>query len=163
MSPISRIIAASLLVAVAAAGSAWAQNVQGNPAYGVVALTSGFTPDPKVINVQSGGDVNSATLNSQAHTGTCGGNIATAPDVRLNFTAAQLPLIISVDSETDTTLVINGPDGHWYCDDDSGQGPLNPAVRFEHPASGQYDIWVGTYRDNQLHPAELNISELSSK
>ena len=163
MSSISRIIAASLLVACAAAGTASAQNFSATPTYGTVTLASGFPDDPKVVAVQSGGTVDSAALNSQPHAGTCAGNIATPPDVRLMYTSGQLPLIISVDSQSDTTLVINGPDGHWSCDDDSGQGPLNPSVRYEHPASGQYDIWIGTYGGTDLHPAQLNISELTSK
>ena len=30
---------------------------------------------------------------------------------------------------SDTTLVVNGPDGRWYCDDDGGNGSLNPALQ----------------------------------
>lgn len=159
------LIAASVLIA--AAGGASAQDVRQDPTYRTLDLRSGFTNDPVAIAVQSGGGVDAAALNHEQHVGTCSGNVGSPPDVRLNYTAGQLPLIISVDSQSDTTLVVNGPDGQWYCDDDSGHGPLNPSITFAHPGSGQYDIWVGTYNGNghgrELHPAQLNISELDSK
>jgi hypothetical protein len=109
--------------------------------------------------VRSGGNVDvSETLG-----GSCAGFVSDAPDYDLNFTAgaAGLPLIISVDAGEDTTLVINGPDGSWYCDDDSGEG-LNPSVQFNQPATGLYDIWVGTYGSRENVPATLSISELAS-
>jgi hypothetical protein len=152
---LARIVAASAALAVASLGVAAAQNMSLNPTYGTATLTSGFTPDPYVVNVQSGGTLNANTLSPS-----CAGFIATAPDVRLNFTGGSLPLIISVASSADTTLVVNGADGQWYCDDDSGANGLNPMVRFNNPPSGQYDIWVGTYGNASLQPAAVNISEL---
>ena len=74
--------------------------------------------------------------------------------------ALRSTLIISVASGEDTTLVINGPDGQWYCDDDTNG--VNPMVRFESPGSGQYDIYVGHYGQNRGVPARLYISELTS-
>ena len=119
---------------------------------------SGFTPDPQVVAVRSGGEINAATISQS-----CQGFISNAPDVRLNYTAGSLPLIISVAADADTTLVVNGPDGSWYCDDDGGENGLNPMVRFNAPASGQYDIWIGTYGNTSLQPAQLHISELTSQ
>jgi hypothetical protein len=157
MSPIVRMFAAgAALAAVAAAGVAAAQNYSLNPAYGTVNLTAGFTPDPYVVNVASGGR-NDA---SQTVSSSCRGFIAEAPDVRLNYRAGSFPLIISVNSSADTTLVVNGPDGSWYCDDDGGEQGLNPSLRFNSPQSGQYDIWVGTYGNASNQAAQLHISEL---
>jgi hypothetical protein len=152
-----RTLAAAGLAAFMAAAAAGAQNYTLNPSYGTVNLSGGFTPDPYIVEVQSGGGIAANSLGSG-----CVGNIANAPDVRLNFAAGSLPLIISVDSRADTTLVINGPDGRWYCDDDGGQG-LNPSIRFGSPQSGQYDIWIGTYGSSELRNAELHISELYSQ
>ncbi|MGE0044993.1 MAG: peptidase S1, partial [Hyphomonadaceae bacterium] len=119
-----------------AAVPASAQDWRLNPNYGSVTLRSGFTPDPYVVNLQSGGNINV----SQNISG-CLGYITRQPDFRLHWQAANygLPLIISVASNSDTTLVINGPNTQWYCNDDGGQG-LNPSVTFSNPASGQYDI-----------------------
>lgn len=148
---------AALGLAVLAAGAS-AQNYSLNPLYGTVNLSGGFTPDPYVINVQSGGTINAA----QSLGGSCVGYIANAPDVRLNFSAGSLPLIISVNSGADTTLVINAPDGSWYCNDDGGNG-LNPSIRWNSPMSGQYDIWIGTYASAANANAQLHISELYSQ
>lgn len=159
MSPIARTLAAgAALAAIATAGVAVAQNYSLNPTYGTLNLSAGFQPDPQVVSVQSGGNVNAQTLSSS-----CQGFIANAPDVRLNYRAGQYQLFISVDASADTTLVVNGPDGQWYCDDDGGNNGLNPLIRFNTPASGQYDIWVGTYGSASLQPAQLYISEVGTR
>ena len=79
-----------------------------------------------------------------------------------NVSGGSFPLILSVASGADTTLVVNGPDGSWYCDDDGGINGLNPALRFGSPQSGRYEIWVGTYAQGSTQPARLVISELDS-
>lgn len=156
MSPIVRILAAgAALAAVASAGIAAAQNYSLNPTYGTASLNAGFTPDPYVVNVQSGGSRDASNLSSS-----CRGFIADAPDVRLNYRSGSFPLIISANSNADTTLVVNAPDGSWYCDDDGGNIGMNPSIRFGTPQSGQYDIWIGTYGSATLQPAQLHISEL---
>ncbi|TIX50758.1 peptidase S1 [Alteraurantiacibacter aquimixticola] len=134
-----------------------AQDTGGTPAYGEIDLSSGFTPDPYSVNLQSGGSVAASELGSS-----CSGFIANNPDFRLRYSSGSLPLIISVASDADTTLVINAPDGRWYCNDDGGEG-LNPSLRFEKPMSGRYEIWVGTYSDSSFETATLQISELVSE
>lgn len=153
-----RTAATAVLAAAVLAAGASAQNYSLNPLYGTVNLSGGFSPDPYVINVQSGGSINA----NQSLGGSCVGYIANAPDVRLNFRAGSLPLIISVNSSADTTLVINAPDGRWYCDDDGGNG-LNPSIRWGSPMSGQYDIWIGTWGSASTAAAQLHISELYSQ
>lgn len=143
---------------VANAAPAAAQDISADPNYGTVNLRSGFTPDPRIVAVRSGGDIDAGTIDPS-----CRGYISEAPDVRLVYSAGSLPLIISVDSGADTTLVINGPDGQWYCDDDGGVNGLNPMVRFDDPESGRYEIWVGTYGNASIERARLHISEISSR
>jgi hypothetical protein len=147
-----------LLAACFAAAPALAQDYNADPNFGTLNLASGFQPDPQVVAVRSGGEINAASISPS-----CAGFISSAPDVRLNYTAGSLPLILSVAADADTTLVVNGPDGSWYCDDDGGVNGLNPMVRFNDPKSGQYDIWIGTYGNASLQPAQLNISELTSR
>lgn len=154
-----KIFAGFALVAAIGATPAFAQDFNANPNYGTITLTTGFTPDPNVVNLQSGGNLDARNIG-----GACAGFITNAPDVRLNYTAGTtFPLIISVASAADTTLVINGPDGSWYCDDDGGVNGLNPAVRFNTPQTGRYEIWVGTYGNASLQAAQLSISEVSSQ
>ena len=153
-----RKIALAAVLACAAALPAVAQDFNARPNYGELTLESGFTPDPRVINLRAGGDRDAQNLSSS-----CRGSITNAPDVRLHYDAGSLPLIISVASGADTTLVVNAPDGSYYCDDDGGVNGLNPAVRFNRPQSGRYEIWVGTYSSGTTQPAELHISEVGSQ
>lgn len=128
------------------------------PTYGSIDLASGFQPDPHTHAISAGGAIDAATLGVAG----CVGWVAQAPDYRVNWTAGSgaLPLVFSVQSEADTTLVINDAEGNWICDDDGGNNGLNPAITFTSPASGQYDIWVGTFSEGDLQPSTLNVSEL---
>jgi len=154
---VSRKILLAGCIALAAAVPSAAQDLEGNPSYGTITLDAGFTPDPHQVNVSSGGNTDASNLGSP-----CTGNIANAPDIRVVYSNGSLPLIISANSEFDTTLVVNAPDGLWYCDDDSGEG-VNPSVRFNKPMSGRYEIWVGTYSSAEYRPAVVDISELYSQ
>ncbi len=123
--------------------------------YGSRSLNSGFTPDPYTVNVTSGGPLQASSVGSG-----CSGTVASAPDFELTYTAGSLPLIFRTVSGTDTTLLINAPNGSWYCDDDSG-GQTNAEVRFNSPQTGVYDVWVGSYSGTGGQ-ATLQISELDS-
>ena len=155
MHPARRLI---LALSFAAAAPAMAQDVNADPNFRTISLRTGFTPDPQVISIRSGGEINAQSISSA-----CAGFISGAPDVRLIYTAGTLPLILSVAAGADTTLVVNGPDGRWYCDDDGGVNGNNPMVRFNAPQSGRYEIWIGTYGNTSLQPGQLNISELTSQ
>ena len=130
-----------------------------DPAYGDYALTSGFADDPRRIEMVAGGAHRAGTVLEG-----CPGWVAAAPDVRLRYQAGDvLPLILSADSTTDTTLLVRDPSGRWHCDDDGGNAAFNPAIEFASPRSGAYHIWVGTYAGESLDPATLVISELYSE
>jgi hypothetical protein len=127
--------AASLLIG----GPAMAQSAHLTANFGEIQLSAGFTPDPYRVQMTAGGSVNGANL-----PGSCLGYISEAPDFEVSYSASGgLPLVFRTISGADTTLIINGPDGRWYCDDDS-YGDLDAEVRFGRPQSGVYDIWVGT-------------------
>jgi len=153
-----RLFAAAVATAlsVTAIQGAEAQNYRLNPTFGTVNLNSGFLPDPYTTSLQAGGPIAASNVGSN-----CRGYVADAPDYRLYYQSGGFPLHIFAQSGSDTTLVINDPSGRWFCDDD-GYGSLNPLVTFNNPASGQYDIWVGTYSSGGGFPqATLSISELS--
>src|SRR5258707_65569 len=111
MIQLKRLAGVGAAMAVLAGTPAVAQNVGLDPTYGTTDLVTGFQPDPFVVQVRSGGSIDAQSINPG-----CKGFIASAPDVRISFNAGSLPLIISVASDADTTLVVNGPDGAWYCD-----------------------------------------------
>ena len=126
---------AAALMAVAATSAA-AQNPASTATSGGTRVRAGFTPDPIQVRIYSGGSIDASRLG-----GRCVGMIASAPDYEFTYTAGSFPLSFGVVSDGDTSLVINGPDGRWYCNDDS-QG-LNPVLSWGRPPSGSYDVWVG--------------------
>ena len=153
-------ILAVATLATLAAVPATAQDYNAAPNYGTRRLVTGFLPDPKVVAVRAGGNIDA----NDAVGSHCRGFITNRPDVRVYYQAGNTyPLILSVDSREDTTLVVNGPDGRWYCDDDSGNRGMNPSIRFRRPMSGRYEVWVGTYRAGPSAPARLHISEIESQ
>ncbi|SDL75509.1 hypothetical protein [Maricaulis salignorans] len=130
------------------AGSAQAQT------YGSVSLRAGFTPDPYRVSITSGGAINANTISSG-----CRGWIANTMDYQVHYAAGSFNLSFSSTSSSDTTLVVQAPNGNLYCDDDSGNG-LNPIVTIGNPQSGSYSVWVGSYRNGEYAQSTLSISEL---
>lgn len=150
------IVSSAALAAVlmlGAAGAATAQDSSLTPNFGTATLRAGFQPDPHVVELRAGGDQDASRING------CAGMVSRAPDYRVNYTAGSgLALTFRVNSSADTTLVINGPDGRWSCNDDTG-GSLNPGIVYRSPASGQYDVWVGVF-GSDTPTARLRITEM---
>jgi V8-like Glu-specific endopeptidase len=153
-----RPIAAAIAVTISPIPAA-AQDITLEPSFGVFSLTAGFLPDPNWISLLAGGGLY-AEFTDQATGEPCTGHFAEPPDFRLFFQPGSgLPLTIYAWSRDDTVLLINAPDGAWHCNDD--HDGLNPALSFDAPLAGQYDIWIGTY-DNpgEDYPvATLGITE----
>lgn len=148
----------TLLSLLALPALAQEPNWRAAPTYTTVDLSAGFWPDPWTFELQAGG-----SMLMPSNLGyDCGGFVhGKAPDVDLNFSAGSLNLFIHVQSRADTTLVINAPDGRWYCNDDAIG--LNPMVMFSNPRSGNYNIWIGTYSSGSLEPATLLITEIDPR
>lgn len=121
---------------------------------GTANLRSRFRPDPRRVSVTAGGELDAGVVGAG-----CVGSISTAADYEVTYTRRgnrPPPLIFRVRSSGDTTLVINDANGNWQCNDDTNG--FDPEVTFEDPASGVYDIWVGSY-DGQMHSAQLQVTE----
>lgn len=124
-----------------------------------ISLSGGFTPDPNTIDLIAGGPNQASNLNSS-----CSGYVSPNPSYRLNFTPGSLGLGIYKLSDIDTTIAIQSPSGTWYCNDDNSNlaNSLNSGYYFANPESGQYNIYVGSYsEDNVGQSATLAISEFS--
>lgn len=134
-------------------------DVSARPLHGQTRLSSGFSPNPFSADVQAGGPIDS-TLALAGHTtveGYCYGQITRAPTFRLTWDGRGGPLYISTGSEdADTLLLVNAPDGGWWCDDDSA-GDLNAGLVIDDAPSGVYDIYVGSF-DSEPAPSRLFIS-----
>lgn len=122
--------------------------------YGTVTLAAGFNPDPHVVEGTTGPEINAATK-ARA----CEGWIARTPD-HVFVAATDFPLMRLVvnGGETDTTLVVERPDGTFLCDDDGG-GARQPVVAGTF-AAGSYKVWVGTFSPRERAPYRLGFSEL---
>jgi hypothetical protein len=175
------------VVALAAAmvmpGAVGAQRVplldfNARPNFGGGALRTGFTPDPWGFPLTAGGGRNAVNvadlgITDAASGQVCGRSFVTRrPDFNFTFQAGNsFPLIrfyVVTANGADATLLINQPDTRWRCNDDHGRGgngwgnPLMPAIDFQNPASGRYDVWVGTYDASSRNPATLFVTELDS-
>ncbi|WAC59656.1 hypothetical protein [Brevundimonas sp. SL130] len=124
-----------------------------DPNFGSVNLETGFTPDPHEKTILAGGSIPAASAKSG-----CEGKVSAAADYQVVFEPGSMDLTFLVEASEDTTLLINAPNGRWYCDDDSGGG-VNPKVLITNPQAGRYDVWVGTYGDDMVQ-STLKVSEL---
>lgn len=141
-------LAALALTVASLAGPAQAQT------FGSVSLRAGFTPDPYRATLTSGGSIAASSLFSN-----CTGWVADNVDFAVHYVAGGFNLTISSSSSADTTLIVQAPNGSWYCDDDSGPG-LNPSITIGNPQSGRYSVWVGSYRQGEYARSTLSVSEL---
>lgn len=146
--------ACAAALAALMAGPVMAQDLGAEPTFANLTLMAGFEPDPQRIELTAGGTIDASGIDG----GQCMGMIASEPDIRLTYKPDELPLHIKALSASDTTLVVNDPNGNWFCDDDSG-GDLDPKVSFTDPQEGVYDIWIGTIGEDPV-PAVVEITEL---
>ena len=105
------------------------------------------------ITVYAGGDIDGADIQSG-----CVGMVGETPQLALTLTVPPSAyLVIRATSPGDVSLAVNGPDGRWYCDDDSQE--LNPQIFLPGAASGQYNIYVGAVgAEDQGRETELIVS-----
>lgn len=127
------------------------------PLYGEISLRPGFSPNPYTVTVESGNSLDVWSMNISG----CGGYAESAPTLRLNWSGSTESLSIGFvdDLGGDTTMVVQGPTGQYYCNDDSNSS-LNPTVRIANPASGEYNIWVNSYRRGESHRGALSITDV---
>ena len=126
----------------------------GESRYGQQRLSPGFAPAPFMMNVHSGGDIDVKSLRLGDN---CLGYAAADPDFIVDLGATFDRIIFLIASKTDTTLIINLPNGGWACNDDANG--LNPALVFHKAAAGVYQIWIGSYAAETIEEAVLYVSE----
>jgi len=65
------------------------------------------------------------------------------PDLVITALPGLPQLMVYMASEADGTLIISGPDGQLYCNDDFEQ--LNPGVMIPNAPAGDYAVFAGSY------------------
>lgn len=138
----------------------FAQDRNVAPSEGTVALIAQFEPDPRIAMVMAGGRINvSDTVPA------CSGFISSRPLIRLKYASdpspAAMPLFIHAFSLVDTTILVNAPDGRWYCNDDGFNGQ-NPMLIFSPAMKGEYEIWLGTHAPGKMQSALVAFSEVGT-
>lgn len=118
-----------------AAEAAAVKRVSEQCTFGSIEIVPSFDPDPLLIRGISGGDREASTLSSG-----CKGWVSELPNHVLMAPALPVKLRLIVSGESDTTLVVQRPDGSFRCVDNS-EG-VNPIVTWELP-DGATKIWVG--------------------
>ncbi|MBU2097244.1 MAG: serine protease [Gammaproteobacteria bacterium] len=134
-------------------------DVAGEPGFGAVTLSHDELLEPYISELISGGSVDVSYLGDS-----CVGYAASNPDFRVNMTdsGSELAFFFMADDEvSDTTLVINAPDGQWYCNDDASGDSFDPGLTFTAADSGQYDVWVGSYSSDESVSGTLSIVDTS--
>ena len=114
---------------------------------------------PHNYNVVAGGSSDLSRCGIKTYNGVQPtGWVMDAPDFELNYYKdSNYSLELRVVSNCDAVLLINDGDGDWFFDDDSNTASAgDPLMRINNPASGTYDIWIGTY-DPQTCDAQLQI------
>ncbi|WP_210405415.1 hypothetical protein [Rhodophyticola sp. CCM32] len=133
------------------------QPVSGCPTFALTGqqlnLTGQQLYSPQSYGLQAGGgaDVSGCGINA-------GGYANAAPNYSFYLSGMEdYRLAIDVDSQCDTTLIVNTADGQWLYDDDSN-GNLDPRmdIRGGNQLNGRVDVWVGTFGGSSC-PATLNM------
>jgi hypothetical protein len=124
------------------------------PIFGSTSLTSGFVPDPFTVGITAGGPANVSYLG-----GGCTGFATSAPSFSVNYTSGAFPTLrFYFIGSGDTTMIINAPNGSFFCVDDSF-GTLNPTIDFNSPSGGRYDVWIGTFASGSSVGGTLYVTE----
>ena len=120
---------------------------------GAIELTVGFAPDPQIVNVTAGGEINGAAVDGKA----CAGYRSDAATIVVTVPDGLPVLYLYASAETATTLVVRAPDGSLLCDGGNG-GARDPLIAIEAPATGEYLIWVGGLSAPGAFDAALMLS-----
>jgi hypothetical protein len=112
-----------------------------------------------VVDGTTGGStsLSAITTNLDRDENQCFGFGDPRPDHILNLEKPADRLKVTINSRgTDTTLVIQAPDGSFLCADDFGN---SKDAGLESPSwqSGQYKLWIGTVRPGQRHAYQLSV------
>lgn len=112
-----------------------------------------------VVDGTTGGStsLSAITTNLDRDDNQCFGFGDPRPDHILNLEKPVDRLKLTINSRgTDTTLVIQAPDGSFLCADDFGN---SKDAGLESPTwkSGQYKLWIGTVRPGQRHAYQLSV------
>ncbi len=114
-------------------------NADAEPGVGSIRFGPQTASDPRVVF-----DVLRSTEAAFGMGPECAGYITMSrPDIVVTAEPGLPQMMIYMVSQADGTLVVVGPDGRLYCNDDFVG--LHPGLVFEDPMPGDYAVFAGTY------------------
>lgn len=94
----------------------------------------------------------------------CAGFIGAEPDFSFELEAEGDRLRVYFESNADSTLVVQLPDGSYLCNDDAVSGDnLNPLVEILAPDSGRYNVFVGRLQQDEPINGKLFVVESNTQ
>lgn len=145
----------SLMAIVALLGAAGPATAQPTPAEAAdhFEIADGFAPDPQILDVTAGGNVNAAIAAGKQ----CAGYVSEEATLRLTV-SIELPLLyLYASSERPTTLNVLDPEGTLLCDHGYG-GSRDPLIAIDAPMAGDYLVWVGGITASEAFEAALLLA-----
>ena len=97
-------------------------------------------------------------VDASRHGGDCRGHVGLVPHFRVSLVDAR-PVRFMAQGAQDLTLVVRGPSGQWWCNDDSDG--LNPMVELAGHSPGVYSFYVGTYGTDRTPARALVTTDLT--
>lgn len=85
----------------------------------------------------------------------CNGYVADTPDYVFDVPNGMEQFAVWFEGKQDASLLVVGPNGAAFCNDDSAAGNANPQLLITKPAPGKYAVFIG--RLNQDAPAQGTI------
>lgn len=149
---VSRIAIAAAVCGLLLGGPLYDAVAQQASNFGTVTLRAGFLPDPHTVSGTSGGDMQASSFAGSD----CPGWVTRRPDHIFVLQSASAGLRVSATAQADTTLIIQAPNGQYWCNDDADG--RNPAVARAFPA-GTYKIWIGSYSQGENANYQLSFTE----
>ena len=121
-----------------------------------ITLGDRVEPNPLILEGISGGKTKATEIvNTEGTTtGFCNGFINIQPNHVLVLSNFFEFLKIEVNSQTDTTIIVEGPGGVW-CNDDSNDA--NPAIEGQWQP-GNYKIWIGSYQEDVNNSYKIKLT-----
>ena len=124
------------------------------PTWGEFALSPGFDPADHAKQVMAGG--RNLVTDFVAAEG-CAGYVAEAPDFSFTLSDAFEEIWFSAHSPANITMLLNAADGEWHCRDDFLG--TDPSISFSDAAAGRYDIWIGSYEEDNYAASIVYVTE----
>ncbi len=129
---------------------------------GPVSLSAGFSPSPYAAAVTAGGPIDVMSLNLPSANGEgCRGYSPDNPQVALTWSGmtTNLRIFFVATQLGDSTMIVQLPNGSFFCNDDFPGGSLNPLIDIPNAGPGVYNIYVGTFSSGATVPGTLYITE----